>query len=1237
MYPLLSINVRRHTILAGHVVCFLLACGSLLWAQAPPPHLADFTVDYTGALFGYYRMEPDESINTPRLSVVKHFSSHRHSVDKADSYQDNLLLGMGDNFAPEFGASVQLFTRDKESGLCVRNLLRQNTDLPGAWYKESGNAAIAATCDNVTTFLQASGYRAVVPGREDLLYSADWLKQVALFMRQMSRTQDDKHKLHMLASNLRLKAGLDDAGPCPLLFSDGGSGSAMPEPRKCVLSGGQLLTVEQDWILRLDSALVPQNSQESPQYLLSQDISNAAASNEAIRRQLLINQTAQFFAMEPPLNNPQLLRQRPDTFYRVANGNVVLSSDDFAASLSAFDSQCNRRILPSSRERDLCVFGHGMFGLIERLRSGGEQRTGSFLLENGVRAAGRDALLRIVADEQRDIGYTFSERTLSGGSKELTLLVGVVGENTMKAVSPTNLTMNGSSGDVLKVTPVNALNSVMFALRAAQLDAVERFPGLPISHTIIMAQMPHTEAEELAAHLHSELNKALYENRISVDLILSEAQADHATPCTQSTFEEATLIPVLTPHPAFQRNPDNLEKEGLVNPFSSTHLYRGGIRNDTSNEVIAQSKTTTLQLLLKQKIPISRRCTEFSIPSVYCKVDAEQFLLRKLLNIPRGADVVMLERRDMYFGGLPEEYSGYSTDWCANTKCQLWVALDRILWKGDSLERVMVSGKNIKDVLNAATGQTATHESLEARDTTDQWLLSFGITTYMPDQLTLQHLRADQFGFPIDSGCKGDPNAPKPDKIPYCINGSAISDEAAYSILTSDHVANDNVVYSALSTLLSHYHEKSNDFITKKLMYILLSGRLQPEKEPPSASMPTVAERTQLSYQHRDLFHWDYSKAVAGLNLRRPQGGNAAAANFQGVTETRASQPTQQEVDLESLSRFSWDLSVLHPFSAGVQTDAEYDRATLGNLTGKPINASYALNSLNVGGFLQKRIPFFRDAKTTEEHWGSRELPRTLVVLTPHQYQQQINGNFLSVAFSSGNGEDTFHLPRVTGFVDKIGIRHEGPGVLPRVDRASYLESGFQLGIQNNVLQSVTLFSGSASQTCSADTKLTITQCASSNKQFTVDSSTSIIDPATGRSTLQTETLHASGIYWDVHLQRGWQRGKQAGAFGIIGSLDTKGDFFFARSVGKSLSTQTRYAFPITGAVSFPIARNLSLAPTFTSFLYESQLTRQSIVVNTFLITARWYYDRDSSVGLIRQLFFKGPATLDQTKTSKIK
>jgi hypothetical protein len=62
----------------------------------------ELQIHYTARLFGYYRIEPREDL---RLSTVRKFL---WSLARTNPRTDTLLLGMGDNFGPEFGASIQL-------------------------------------------------------------------------------------------------------------------------------------------------------------------------------------------------------------------------------------------------------------------------------------------------------------------------------------------------------------------------------------------------------------------------------------------------------------------------------------------------------------------------------------------------------------------------------------------------------------------------------------------------------------------------------------------------------------------------------------------------------------------------------------------------------------------------------------------------------------------------------------------------------------------------------------------------------------------------------------------------------------------------------------------------------------------------------------------------------------------------------------------------------------------------
>ena len=150
------------------VMGWLIAPAAMGQAQVPTP----LSVEYTGGLFGYYRMEPDEAQEL-RLRPVAAFLENRKGNDR-------LLLGMGDNFGPEFGAALQF--ENAGSSDCkqpVQQIAKERYGRglpPVVLYKDDNRIAKHARCDNVALFLMRAGYRAVVPGREDFLYSAKWLR-----------------------------------------------------------------------------------------------------------------------------------------------------------------------------------------------------------------------------------------------------------------------------------------------------------------------------------------------------------------------------------------------------------------------------------------------------------------------------------------------------------------------------------------------------------------------------------------------------------------------------------------------------------------------------------------------------------------------------------------------------------------------------------------------------------------------------------------------------------------------------------------------------------------------------------------------------------------------------------------------------------------------------------------------------------------------------------------------------
>jgi hypothetical protein len=144
-----------------------------------------------------------------------------------------------------------------------------------------------------------------------------------------------------------------------------------------------------------------------------------------------------------------------------------------------------------------------------------------------------------------------------------------------------------------------------------------------------------------------------------------------------------------------------------------------------------------------------------------------------------------------------------------------------------------------------------------------------------------------------------------------------------------------------------------------------------------------------------------------------------------------------------------------------------------------------------------------------------------------------------------------------------------------------------------------------------------------------IDQSTVLAAP------VMTANLRVTGLYWDIHLQKGLSKTAEKKGPGINLTLDTTGNWYTPRGAGQALSTQPQYAIPVALALNFPVFRNLSFSPTYTVFRYASQVTGQSLVDNSYSISLKWYFARDAAVPPRRQLYYQGPASADQTQSAK--
>jgi hypothetical protein len=798
------------------------------------------------------------------------------------------------------------------------------------------------------------------------------------------------------------------------------------------------------------------------------------------------------------------------------------------------------------------------------------------------------------------------------------------------------------SGTAVATDPVPITEAIV---RGAELLAADHNQR-PFDKIVVMAQMPRTEAEVL-----SERVSTLLKNdgaHFHVDVVLSEAESGYGTPQLSLNFPASAKrdypAPVVAPIPSYNSQtgdyPGKVSRLTLDSPADMSFSIANQTDGIFAPPPVQGSSPTTIALLSQLMAQLGQSSITLSIVGTDPASKAEFALLDDLEKASRpNADVVLLQSRDVELDAMGPGYRDYSV--CANETehpdlCKLRVALDRIFWKGDYLEYVAVTGKSLKSMLAVSENQMAQQAQLADTGITQEWLISYGIVQSTLANVTEINQNNEPLWIPVDPSCLGDSSS----QTTYCIGGTPVTDDGYYWLVTSDQLAQDKAVYGTLESLPPLNHQRTDVYITAPLSHYLL-GSLQGAATQVAALAPAAGSAEKVitaqnqQFQQMPLWQIEFAKVIASFTSRAPVGGNANVQQFQGVSDARASAPTQQELDLELANRITGTFfkpggsaKALASLSVGEQTAFAYDRAVLGNLTNKPINASYSLNNLTEGAFLQIRLHAMKSDNSVR---SVRSLPRSLLVLTPRQYQIEINTPYLFFPYAATavpSGELTVQLPRVSGWTDRAGFRREFGNNRPksRFSAGSYYETGMEFSQQNGVLSSLTLQDGTTGtpKTCSVLANITLQQCFT-NAKFVINSTTTY--------TAAVRTLHTPGLYWNFHFQNrlfGSTPGKQ-----ISLVTDSNGDYFFGRSSSAELPTQTEYDIPLSLALVLPSWGNLSFAPTYSGFYYKPQKSGNSLEENSFSIAARWYFARDARVPLRRQIPLSGPESSDQTHTGK--
>ncbi len=1286
----------------------------LLFAGSAHGQTTTTEIDYTGSLYGYYRMEYGET-DQDHLPPVKSFLD-----DYRKSNPSQLLIGMGDNFGPEFGAAIELenlSTADPPKGCRLPQIQTSPGEppRPESLYKNDDRVPPKADCDNVLNFLMHAGFRAVVPGSQDFMYTALWLREAALRLSVADKDTDQNkeiansdNKIQLLAANLRItEKGGGGGKRCPLLFSQD------PSPQssfRCVGDG----TVPEplDWLDRLDRLGRPKSGQESNSTVTAlQQLASESAVRTANRRSELNELISDEIAilesawgtrlrLSPQPGNdssgkdacasqeiPELAGKGQFVPADLTKLSATLDQLDLVDSPKCPVNPVDRADLFTYRDRLKTVLENysklpnpSTSGTLKKedlqkiLGACAQDSIGScFILTDPAIVAAQNGLLRTIAIEEEDIGYTVALKA----DRSKVLIVGVTGQSTMTAVSQTNLTLcagdhgtqtypfgacgdrpkhlsSASGAQTFAADPVAITEAIV---RGAELRAADLNQG-PFETVVVMAQMPHTEAEVLSERVSRRLFLAKVQH--PVDVVFSEAESGFGTPqltlsfpaSTQPTYSAPVVAPKLSYSSQTGGYPGKVSRLTL-NTAADHSFSMTNKPNQVFDPPPVESTDTTISLLFKLAAQFQNAPTPQ--PNVGTDPESEQraefALLEDLQKAQRPkADVVLLQSRDVELDKIGPAYTGYAA-WCNDSDdhpdflCRFHVALDRVFWKGDFIEYVAVTGKDLKTILQLSEQKMAEQAQLADTGITKEWLISYGIVQSALSNLTEISENDEPLWIPVDPTCTGNATS----QSTYCVGGTPVSDDSYYWLLTSDQLAEDKAVYGTLQSLPSANHELTQSYVTRPLSEYFLrtlkgsTTQVQALGPPTGTPEETITADNQ-RFQQAPLWQVEFAKLVASFSSRQPVGGDTTVQSFQGVSDSRATAPAQQDLDLELANRVTGSFigpsapgKSYMPFSLGEQSAFSYDRAVIGNLTSRPVNASYVLNNITEGAFVQIRLHGKNQVGTVPSVWS---LPRSLLVFTPRQYQLEIDNPYLFFPFAAGSssaGELTVKLPRISAWTDRGGYRLEFGGAKPKSfwGGGSFLETGMEFSTQNGNLEALTLQDGTGTpKTCQVLANMTLAQCFTAAK-FVINSTTTVVGSPTVR------TLHTPGFYWTFHFQNLIYKGRggEAGGAGrgkqISLVTDASGDYYFGRSPSAELYTQSEYAIPLSIALVLPSIGNLSFAPTYSGFFYQPQLSSSSLKVNSFSIAARWYFARDARVPIHRQAPLPGPATADQTHTGK--
>jgi uncharacterized membrane protein YgcG len=423
----------------------------------------------------------------------------------------------------------------------------------------------------------------------------------------------------------------------------------------------------------------------------------------------------------------------------------------------------------------------------------------------------------------------------------------------------------------------------------------------------------------------------------------------------------------------------------------------------------------------------------------------------------------------------------------------------------------------------------------------------------------------------------------------YYVNGVAIDDSKIYSVATSDRLAlgDDKYPQFAQVDLASPSVFRGNPEQSYRIADLAESAltAAEPPLVPRSdviaqAIWPTSSNSTKSSKtiadngdpfekvgpiereaQDRSFWTVTLQQATASYSFSKPNKSDQnIAQNLAGVTNPNVAAPHNESVsfgdNLRAIQQFTTD------FDWGTDEQLTYSKNRQGNLSatstaittpsGTPVpsdSISLSANTLIVSPFAEFQRHRY------QPHWK-------YLVLRPATYSTDVaqNRQFLKTAVKTEEYELT--LERQWNWQPSIGTRLER-------DNLNYFEFGFIHQNAMDVLSGLTV-NGVFTPTTSGATPSSIT---------------TPVTPKPGDVAIPSfNTFHQNGGYW-----LGMYTRKLPYLNKVVYQGVTYGNFFAYGSFDRTSSVLSRYAVEFGNSLQIPVLGNLSFGPAFNMFFFQDQ------------------------------------------------